>query len=97
MVGVQQHKWLQETTLLENTKQRARKIDLQHAANLRNAKAEFVKAYDQKMGRRHKEQHTARSILFVDGFFMLQVWRLALSAFMVLHGTCYCSAAGWHR
>lgn len=61
MLDTQQHKWLQMTQLLERTKQRARKIDLNHAANLRKAKAEFGKEYDLKMDRLRKEKHTARS------------------------------------
>jgi hypothetical protein len=60
-VKLQQHKWLEEAKLLEHTKQKARQIDLCHAANLRNAKAKMVTQYDQKMRNLHKEQQTARS------------------------------------
>lgn len=68
-VLVQQQNWLEETTLLEKTKQMACKIDLQHAARLRQAKAGYIKQHDQKLERLHKEQRMARTILFMEVFF----------------------------
>lgn len=68
-VRMQQHRWVEETTLLEKTKQRARKIDLKYAAHLRHAKADLAKQYDQQMDRLGKDQRMARSRFFMGLYF----------------------------
>ena len=97
-VLVQQHTWLEETSLLEKTKQRARKIDLQHAANTRRAKAGFIKQYDHKLERLHKEQRTARSLLFMRVSSFVDLWLVEYARLCGLFAFMLCiDALGMER